>query len=103
MDADGNIYKTVQIGDQIWMAENLKVIMYSDKTPIPYVEDSASWFHFTRESLGYCWYENVLTHGYGYVWYRELDYDTSAVYRDYSGVYRGHSVRCVKDVITQLH
>ncbi|MEA3461703.1 MAG: FISUMP domain-containing protein [Bacteroidota bacterium] len=35
--------------------------------------------------------------GYGYVWYRELDYDTAAISRDYSEVYRGHSVRCVKD------
>ena len=33
----------------------------------------------------------------GYGWYRELDYDTSAVFREFAGVYRGYSVRCVKD------
>jgi len=218
MDVDGNIYRTVKIGDQTWMADNLKATMYADRIPIPFVEDHKEWFHFTRESFGYCWYGNVLTHGYvygglytwaaataahdgislieegvqgvcpdgwhlpsddewkqlemhlgmsqeeadaskwrgedqggklkqegnvwwkapntgaidevgfsalpggyrhgsaefkeltqttrfwtssrnnyGYAWYRGLDYDTAAVYRDFTGVYRGHSVRCVKD------
>lgn len=66
MDVDGNIYRTVQIGEQIWMADNLKATMYPDKSPIPLTEDVMEWFHFTRESHGYCWYENVLTHGYAY-------------------------------------
>jgi len=216
IDIDGNTYGTVQIGEQIWMAENLKVPRYADGTSIPKVEDQQTWFHFTRISKAYCDYNNVLSNGYlygalytwpaavrgilgtgldpgdiqgicpdgwhipsdsewkqlelflgmsqdevdreewrgvdqggklkqegiqlwespntgstdelgfkalpggyrhgsgefmglgntarfwsssenGYGWFRGLDYDNASVNRDYSGVYRGYSVRCVKD------
>ena len=70
-DIDGNVYNTVQIGTQVWMAENLKTTRYSDGTPIPLVTDSASWVNYTTG--GYCWYNDSIAYGntYGalYNWY----------------------------------
>lgn len=42
-DIDGNSYKTIIIGDQEWMGENLKTSKYNDGSSIPNVTDSASW------------------------------------------------------------
>ncbi len=59
-DVDGNSYKTVKIGTQIWMAENLKTIHYPDKTSIPYIEDSETWANLmdNNSSDAYCYYNN---------------------------------------------
>lgn len=55
-DIEGNTYKTVMIGTQVWMAENLKSIKYKDGTPIPLVTDNNAWN--TLREPGYCCYNN---------------------------------------------
>jgi uncharacterized protein (TIGR02145 family) len=55
-DIEGNIYNTVTIGTQVWMAENLKSTKYKDGTSIPNVTDGSAWAGLT--SGAYCWYNN---------------------------------------------
>lgn len=71
-DLDGNIYSTVTIGTQVWMASNLKTTKYKDGTAIPMVTDDKAW---TKQSIqGCCWYNNEATtnndgNGLLYNWY----------------------------------
>lgn len=70
-DIDGNAYKIVKIGNQVWMAENLKTTRLNDGTPIPLVPQKTDWS--TRSTAGYCWYNNdqptADTYGALYNWY----------------------------------
>lgn len=56
-DIDGNTYKTVRIGEQWWMAENLRVTKYADGTAIPYASSSEEWYNLNR-SPAYTFYNN---------------------------------------------
>ena len=55
-DADGNVYEIVKIGDQIWMAENLKTTKFNDGESIPNVTGNSEWCSLV--TFGYCWYNN---------------------------------------------
>lgn len=71
-DVDGNVYNTITIGTQTWMAENLKTTKFNDNTAIPLVTDVPTWAALSAP--GYCWYNNdaaayKTTHGALYNWY----------------------------------
>jgi len=56
-DIDGNKYKTILIGSQCWMQENLNVSKYNNGTVIPEVLSSSSWF--SLKSGGMVYYNNL--------------------------------------------
>lgn len=74
-DIDGNVYKTVTIGNQVWMAENLKTTKYSNGQSIPNVIDTTSWSNLSTGA--WCNYNNDASNGayYGklYNWYAISD------------------------------
>jgi uncharacterized protein (TIGR02145 family) len=49
---DGKLYKTVKIGNQCWMAENLNATAYTDGTPIPNIP-SLSYYDIKGEFYAY--------------------------------------------------
>lgn len=55
-DADGNAYKTIKFGNQVWMAENLRTTKLSDGTPITLATTGGSWAGLTAP--GYCFFKN---------------------------------------------
>jgi len=77
VDIDSNFYKVVKIGEQIWMAENLKTTRLNDGTLIPFVSDAKQWLEL--KTPAFCWYDEVpfagdpvgyiSTYGLLYNWY----------------------------------
>lgn len=70
-DIEGNVYNTIQIGDQCWTKENLKTGKYADNTNIPTVAINSEWTSLS--SGAWCNYNNnsQLNNTYGklYNWY----------------------------------
>ena len=63
MDIDDNVYPTVVIGTQVWMAENLRTTKYRDGSNIPLVTDNTQWANNWNNGNSLqqpmmCWYNN---------------------------------------------
>ena len=69
-DIDGNVYNTVQIGSQIWISENLKVLSLNDGSTIKYGLLDHDW---SKNEPAYCYWLNDPSYNtvYGklYNWY----------------------------------
>ena len=55
-DIDGNVYNTIKIGSQTWMAENLKTMHFNDGSTINLLTDANAWMEIREQA--YCWYNN---------------------------------------------
>ena len=76
-DQDGNEYKTITIGTQTWMAENLRTIKYRDGSSIPGIADESAWGDIIEGA--YCnynntkWADSITTNGRLYNWFAVSD------------------------------
>jgi uncharacterized protein (TIGR02145 family) len=75
VDPDGNKYKTVVIGEQEWMAENLRTSKYANGDAIPNIEDRIDWVNTSSGascSLNNNLAEDIIT-GKIYNWHAIID------------------------------
>lgn len=75
-DYDGNVYKTIAIGTQEWMAENLKAKHYQNGEVITLVTNTSSWADLITGASS--WYNNdsvnySCPYGKLYNWYAVTD------------------------------
>lgn len=84
-DFEGNSYKTIKAGTQIWMAENLRATKFNDGTAISTVTASIQWKSII--TAAYCWYDN----------------DSIANSATYGALYNGYAVNSGKLCPTGWH
>jgi uncharacterized protein (TIGR02145 family) len=76
-DQQGNIYRTVTIGSQTWMAENLRTTVFKNGDKIPEVTGNLDWRNATSPAS--CTYgnteneEDIASHGRLYNWFAVSD------------------------------
>jgi uncharacterized protein (TIGR02145 family) len=74
-DQEGNVYKTIVIGTQEWMAENLNTSIYRNGDAIPTNLDDAAWSSTTSGAWAYYNNDasNACPYGKLYNWYACTD------------------------------
>lgn len=83
-DIDGNEYRTVKIGNQLWLADNLRTTKFNDGSTIPNVTNHNQWI--SLNTAGYCWYLN-----------------NSDFKNPFGGIYNWHAVNSGKLAPTGWH
>jgi len=79
-DADSNNYPVVRIGEQWWMAENLKTTKYRNGDNIPNITSNTGWESLTTGAMS--WYNN-----------------NPSAYKDiYGGLYNWYSVNDMRNL-----
>jgi uncharacterized protein (TIGR02145 family) len=70
------------IGEQTWMAENLRAAPYADGTSIPMVFDTVTWEGLSNTDKACCWFNNNLSNAvvYGvlYTWAAAMNGETAS-------------------------
>jgi len=70
-DNEGHVYGTVEVGNDVWMRQNLATSQLTDGTPIPWVVDPVEWSKM--KTPAYTFYDNIPLHsatfGALYNWY----------------------------------
>lgn len=77
-DIDGNTYRAIKIGNQIWTAENFKSTKYNDGTQIQHISDDTTWKYDTVGA--YCYFHN----------------DSATNAKKYGALYNWHAVNTGK-------
>ncbi|HLO60275.1 MAG TPA: fibrobacter succinogenes major paralogous domain-containing protein [Bacteroidales bacterium] len=77
-DSDGNSYEKLKIGNQIWMAENLRVLHFRNGDDIPFARTDEEWVNFGMQGKpAWCYPDgndkNADKQGLLYNWYAVTD------------------------------
>jgi uncharacterized protein (TIGR02145 family) len=74
-DIDGNVYRFITIGSQVWMTENLRTTRYHNGDSIQMIKGDSAWIN--SKVGAYCTYNNdnnlSSTYGHLYNWYAVND------------------------------
>ena len=65
--AEGVLFETIKIGDQVWMKNNLDLSTFRNGDPIPEARTKAEWIQAGRDKKpAYCYYDNNKSNGKRY-------------------------------------